>query len=82
MKVILRKENVKERDLIQLGHTLGTVIWVGAFALTGTFRRRRHSKLLQEELLKANRREQYLAAMIDRYEIEVDEFDLIALRNL
>lgn len=82
MKVILRKENVNERELIRLGHLLGSAVMVGSILLRGTFRRRRDNNLLMEELLSANRREQYLAGMIDKHEIEVDEFDLIALRNL
>jgi hypothetical protein len=35
-----------------------------------------------EALLSANRRELYLAGLLDKHEVEIDEFDLIALNNL
>jgi hypothetical protein len=82
MKVILRKEIMRERDLIQLGHALGSVILFGAIALSGRFSRRRDNKLLIEELERAKRRYLYLASIIDKNEIEIDEFDKIALTEM
>jgi hypothetical protein len=73
---------VTERELATLGRTLGTVVMLGYLLYGGTFRRRRYNRILAEELERSHQREMYLASMLDKYDIEIDEFDLIALRNL
>jgi hypothetical protein len=73
---------VTERDLITLSRTLGTVVMLSYLLYGGVFRRRRYNQILAEEVAKSHQRELYLAGMLDKYGIEVDEFDLIALRNL
>lgn len=71
-----------ERDLAILGRSLGAAVMLGYLLYSGTFRRRRYNQILLEELERTHRRELYLASMLDHYDIEIDEFDLIALRNL
>ncbi len=71
-----------QRDLIILGRILGTVGMSSYILFSGRFRRRNYTQHLEEELKKARQRELYLAGMIDKYDVEIDEFDLIALRNL
>lgn len=64
-----------ERDLITLGHTLGTIVFVGTIVL----RRRAQRKRQYQELLSAHRRALYMADMLVRHGVEPDEFDLIAI---
>lgn len=73
---------MRERDLIQLGRILAPAVMFSAMAISGMFRRRRNNTLIMEALLSANRRELYLAGLLDKHEVEIDEFDLIALNNL
>ena len=73
---------MREQDLIRLGHTLGAVLMLGYLLYGGRFRRKHYNQILVEELESAHQRELYLASMFDKYDIEIDEFDLIALRNL
>lgn len=71
-----------ERDLIRLGHTLGAALMLGYLLYGNPFRRRRKNQILEEALESTHQRMLYLAGMLDKYDIEIDEFDLIALRNL
>ena len=72
---------MREADLIKLGHTLGTVAMFGIVVLNRKFRRKRDYQLVMDELLRANRRELYLASILDKHGIEFDEFDIIALNE-
>ena len=79
---LLRKEIVSERELIAIGRTLGTAAMLGAILLQRRISRRRYVKHLETELRKARGRMLYLASLIDKHGVEVDEFDLIALREM
>ena len=82
MKVNSTKGISSERELIRLGHTLGTVVMLGSILLTGRFRRKQHSNLVMEELLRSQRQIDYLVSLLVKHEVEIDEFDMIALHNL
>lgn len=66
----------------ELGQTLGAALVLGIVLLGGKFRQRRTRRQLLEELVRTHKREMYLAGMLDKYGVEVEEFDLIALTNL
>jgi hypothetical protein len=72
---------MNNEDMVGLGSSLGIVVLLGALTLKGMFRRKHDSKLLYEELLKSNRRAIYLASILDRHGIELDEFDIIAMHE-
>ena len=72
---------MNEAELIRLGQILGSLAIVGFYALNSRSQLRRSNKALRELLISSQKRELYLASIIDKHEIELTEFDLIALTS-
>jgi hypothetical protein len=70
------------RQQIQLGQILGTALYAGWFALRRRSAKKHTIETLAQELESSYNRGLYLASLLDKHGIEVDEFDLIALKNL
>ena len=74
---------MNEKDLIALSHILGPAVLISIITLNRKFRNKKLSnKLVREELLRSHARELYLASMLDKHGIELDEFDVIAFNEL
>ena len=73
---------MNEKDLIALGHILGPAVLISIITLRKFRNKKLSNKLIREELLRSHARELYLASMLDKHGIELDEFDVIAFNEL
>jgi hypothetical protein len=70
---------MREKESIELARRLAPVAMFGVVTLTGIFGRKRQNEVLKTELIAAQNRSIYLASMLDKHGVELDEFDRIAL---